>query len=206
MAIVLTTAPEVEPVTLAEMKDHLDFEDTGKDTYITSLIKACRALCEQYTGLTIPTQTWTLWLDRFPESSSIKNDWWDGVRQGANVMETAREVEIPKAPLQTITYLKTYDTDDSASTFAAASYTVDAASRPGRIVLKTGYTWPSSLRTANAIEVEFVAGMTDVDDDIIWAIKALGAHMFENPGDELVAQHLPAHVQAILNTHRMLTI
>ena len=38
---------------------------------------------------------------------------------------------------------------------------MDTASEPGRLVLSASGSWPTGLRPANAIEIEFVAGYGD---------------------------------------------
>ncbi|NIQ97610.1 MAG: hypothetical protein GWN87_28135 [Desulfuromonadales bacterium] len=160
MTFVLKTGPASEPVTLAEAKRYLKVTDTDDDDLINAMITGLREKAEGWLRRALITQTWTLWLDRFPRTRDprapregyfeLPVDHFDAVK---------REIEIPRPPLQSVTFIKTYDTADAASTFAATKYFVDTASTPGRVVLNQGESWPATdLRPANGIEIEFAAG------------------------------------------------
>ncbi len=158
--LTLTTAPTVEPITLDEMKDHLRLTSVDDDTYILDLITTARVWAENFQGRAYNTQTWTYWLD----------DWPDGIA-----------ISLPRPPLQSVSHVKYYDTDDLADTFASTNYLVDTVR--GRIVLNDDADWPTtSLRPANAIEVQFVAGYGDVSGNVPamvrHAIKVLVAHQY----------------------------
>lgn len=160
MSLTIKTPPAEEPVTLAETKAYLDVTDAGDDALISSMITSARAGCESFTGRALVTQTWTLWLDSFPKrkgsgavgavASQLPVDHFDGV---------ARSINLPRPPLQSVTFLKTYDGADNPATFPAASYFVDASSQPARLALNQGASWPAvGLRPVNGVEIEFVAG------------------------------------------------
>ena len=128
---------------MAEAKDYLRISDTQDDLQITSLIHALTERAEMWTGRAWLDQSWTLWLDSFP---LCPNGY-------------ARQIEISRPPLQSVTHLKTYDSAGVGSVLSDSAYLVDTASVPGRIVLQEGHSWPSGgLRSANAIEIEFTAG------------------------------------------------
>ena len=71
MALKLTTAPTVEPVTLAEAKTHLreDLVDAVNDALINNLISAARVHAENVCRRAFITQKWDLYLDTFPLQS-----------------------------------------------------------------------------------------------------------------------------------------
>ncbi|MGB9845891.1 MAG: head-tail connector protein [Desulfotomaculales bacterium] len=136
--LVLITPPATEPVSLAEAKQHLRVDITDDDNLITALITAAREYCEGFQNRAYITQTWQLWLDAWPEGS---------------------EIRIPRPPLQSVSDIKYYGTDDTEYIFDAANYFVDAKSEPGRVVLKYGKSWPTiMLRPTNGICVTFIAG------------------------------------------------
>ncbi len=53
----VTSAPAVEPLTVAEAKAHLRVDHTSDDSYIESLIKAARVTCENFQNRAYITQT-----------------------------------------------------------------------------------------------------------------------------------------------------
>lgn len=141
LALVLVTAPAVEPIDLATAKTHLREDGTHNDALIADLITVAREYCEDYQNRAYITQTWEMWLDSFPSEDYIS---------------------IPLPPLQSVTSVKYYGNDNVEYTMAAADYFVDNKSKPGRLVLADGKSWPSvTLRPANAVCVEFKAGYGD---------------------------------------------
>lgn len=138
MAKQIKTPPAREPVSLALAKSHLRVDGTDDDNLISGLIVAARRWCENYQNRTYMEQTWELWLDDFPAEDYI---------------------EIPLPPLQSITSIKYYDTDDTEATVTATDYIVDATGFIGRVVLADGKSWPTtSLRPAKGVCIEFVCG------------------------------------------------
>src|SRR5690349_16359269 len=91
MSLSLITPPVGEPVTLADAKAHLKIDTSDDDALIGQLITAARARVEWHTGRALMTQSWILWLDRWPD---------DGI------------VAIPLAPLAAVTAVTLYGRDD----------------------------------------------------------------------------------------------
>ena len=171
----LVTAATALPLTLAEIKNQLklDAATTTDDALVMALLRSAVAACEEMTGRALLTQTWRLFLDNWPNTRG-REEWWNGVRDGAVTMldRVGRAIEIPRPPLISITHLKTYDDADSGTEFAAANYYADSHSEPGRLVLRNNQVWPATiLRTANGIEVQFVAGYGATQNDVPHAIR-----------------------------------
>jgi uncharacterized phiE125 gp8 family phage protein len=187
MPLALVTPPTVEPVTLAQAKAHLKVDTADDDALITALIAAARARTEWHTGRALVTQSWMLYLDRWPS---------DGI------------VEIPLPPLQTVTSLTAYARDGSALVIDAAHYVVDFASAPGRLVLKPDYAPPTDLRAANAIALAFTAGYGDAAADVPamlkQAILEIVAFLYENRGE--APAELPPNCLALLAPYRVLKL
>lgn len=185
----LVTDYTVLPVTLAEVKNalKLSVSDTADDALLFGLIRTATDACQEYTGLSLLTQTWRRYLDCFPVKPM---EWWDGVRQGALITEYRSSIELNKSPIQSVTHLKTYTDADVASTFAPSNYYVDTASKPARLVLRNTAIWPTDiLRVANGIEIEFIAGygssQNAVPHGLRQGILQHIAAMYENRGDML---------------------
>ena len=132
----LITAPLEHPVTLAEARQHLRATSIDEDALILALIYAAVEHAENFISGVLITQTWDLSLDVFP---------------GA-------EIELPKAPLQSVTSVKYIDLDGVQQTVASADYQVDAIREPGRIKLVPTASWPSVKEQLNAVTIRFVAG------------------------------------------------
>ena len=139
----VTVPPAGEPVTIGDFKAHARVFDAGDDSYIGGLLPMTRNLLERLQGRAYNTQTLTLTLDRFP----CRCPW----------------IELPRAPLQSVTSV-VYTLADGVTqvTLDPATYVVDAATEPGRIVLNVGDVWPSdALAAVGAIVITYVSGFSD---------------------------------------------
>ena len=148
------TPPAVEPVTLALAKQHLRVDGTTDDGYITSLIMAARVYAEHHTRRVLVTQTWDMYFDQF------------------HYFDT-REIQIPLAPLQSVTWIKYTDTAQTIQTLATDQYVVDARQQPGRVYPAFAKYWPATLPLQNSVNIRFVAGYTSATIDA--ALLALAA-------------------------------
>jgi uncharacterized phiE125 gp8 family phage protein len=137
MSLIIKTPPTLEPVSLIKAKNFLRISDSDDDAFINSLVMAVRQKAETWTRRLLITQTWILWLDSVPEGFTLS---------------------IPHSPLQSVSYIKSYDLANAVNTFDSINYLVDSSSIPGRVALNDGQSWPTSLRGINALEIEFVAG------------------------------------------------
>lgn len=191
MALKLITAPAAEPVSASEAKAHMRVDTSADDTYIGTLITVARQNVEAHLRRALISQTWELVLDGFP----------------------AGMVRLPKPPLASVTSIKYTDVDGVEATFSSAKYLVDTDSEPGRVVLKTGQTWPAvTLQEASAVRVRYVAGYgaagSAVPQAIRQAILLVIGSLYENREDVLVAQGvsigtLPFGVEALLAPYRV---
>lgn len=163
MGLTLITSPTQEPLTLEETKVHLKVDEADDDGLIYALIEAARSYCESYQRRVYISQTWELWLD----------DWPDG-----------DYIALPLPPLQSVTSVIYYDTDDTEATFSSDDYFVDTKNEPGRVHLNYGEVWPTTtLRPANGVVVRFVAGygseVSDVPEKAKQAMKLLIGAWYE---------------------------
>jgi uncharacterized phiE125 gp8 family phage protein len=186
MSLQLTTPPAVEPVTLDDAKAHLRVDTTDDDALITSLISAARARAEWHTGRAFVTQSWVLWLDGWPHGNCV---------------------EIPLPPLQAVTSLTTYASDDAATVLDASLFQIDTASSPARVTLKSPAVI-ANTRKLNAIAIAFDAGYGDAAADVPQAIRTaileMIAELYTNRGD--LESDPPAIAQAMLAPYRVLKL
>lgn len=139
-ALTLHTAPVEEPITLAEAKMHCRITSSTEDALISAWIIAARGRAENYTQRRFITQTWDWSMDAFP--------YYDyGM------------LDVPYAPLQSVTAITYIDDVGIEQTLDPAAYQVDAKSDPGRIAPAVGGTWVvAHSNTLNAVTVRFVCG------------------------------------------------
>jgi uncharacterized phiE125 gp8 family phage protein len=174
MRITTTTAPTVEPVTLAEVKKHLRLATTeagaaaytSEDDLLNRLITVARTQAEQETGRAFITQTKTMYLDGWPDEDFIR---------------------LPYPTLQSaaVTY-RLEDDDDYDETLSTVD--TDIVSEPGRVVLQPNESWPSgTLYTDRPIKIVFVCGYGDDADDVPENIKSAMllkiSDLYENRGE-----------------------
>lgn len=190
LRITQVTAPAQLPVTLGEAKEQLriDTDDVVDEALLAGILVSATNLCELFTRRALITQTWDLFLDDWPAQRRRDEALWEGWREGAEsvLLSSPNFVVLPKPPLQSVTHVKTYDDSDVATTFAATRYFVDAATEPGRLVLRVSQSAPTATRAANAIEIRFVAGygnnFADVPQPLRDGILRLTAWAYENRG------------------------
>lgn len=195
MALTIVTEPASEPLTLAEVKDHLRLSETvgsAEDSVITYYQQTARRYCERFQNRAYIEQTWKLVITAFPRQPYI---------------------EIPLPPLMSIDHVKYYGTGGTATTMTAANYYVDTDAEPGRVHLQYGEVWPgATLRPVAGVEVQFVAGYgsagSSVPDEIKQAINMFTGHLYENreattPAGNIQARELPLGVQSLLTLDRV---
>ena len=186
---VIVSAPASEPVTAAELRTHLRADATElPDAEANELIEEARQYIEDHYGIAFFTQSWRLSLDRWPNGSE---PWWDGVRQGSiTELSGGRpySLKLPRFPLQSVTSVTVYDeADDDTAVNVANTFHIDVYQKPGRMTIKAGSTWPVALRSANAIQIIYVAGYANVDDipaSLKRAVKQLAAYLYSHRGDD----------------------
>jgi uncharacterized phiE125 gp8 family phage protein len=176
MALSLVTAAAAEPLTLTEAKLHLRVDHSTDDDLITALIKASREYCENFTRRAIPSQTFDLKLDGFPDL-----------------------IELPMPPVTAITSITYVDANGDTQTLSSSLYRTDLPSGPkaqrARIEPAYGQVWPSTRAVVNAVTVRFVAGYSTYPGSILAAMKLLIGHWYEQR--EAVSVSIGANVQTV---------
>jgi hypothetical protein len=201
----LKTGPAEDPVTITEAKDYLRVDGNLEDSRILTMIKAATTRLEQHIDQKFISQVWYQYMDRFPMSS--KNDWWDGVREMAisELYTPATSIDLMIGPAISVVAFNTYADDGIAQLFPASSYVVDNSGTYGRIALKLGGVWPTTiLRKVNGIEIEFQVGIASnaasVPYDLKQSVLEYVAMLYENRGDEKPA--IPVTALAILEPYK----
>lgn len=157
MTLKRITAPDTEPITLAEAKKHLRVEHDVDDTLIGALIAAAREQAEHELGRALVTQTWSRVLDAFPVA----------------------EIPLGMPPVRSVASIVYIDPDGAETTLPADQYALDATTSPGWVLPAADSAWPATMDTANAVEIRFVCGYgsaADVPQAIRqWMLLQIGA-------------------------------
>lgn len=162
MHLRVTTAPASQAVSDAEAVAHAKIDSdaaTADSSLITAAVKASILWVEGYCYRSLVTQTITLELDSF---------------------EFIGPFYIPRPPFIAVTTLKTFDSDDNATTISSDNYRILGLD-PARIEQKAdGWTID---RTNKAVELIYTAGYgaaSTVPNDIKAAIMLVFADLYEN--------------------------
>jgi uncharacterized phiE125 gp8 family phage protein len=181
--LVRTVDATVEPISVSDVNGWLALNTNPIRT--SMLIKTARDRAERYMHRAMNTQSWRMSRDLWPGGSV---DWWDAwhaIRTEAGHYY----IELPYAPLQSVTSVKTYDIDDTATTITVDDvFIVDTDAQPGRLILRTGQPWPVDTRRGVRVEIVYVAGYGDDPEDVPAEFRQgmlqHVAWMHENRGDE----------------------
>lgn len=175
-------------VTLAEAKLHLRIEPdfTGHDATLTTFALAATQWVENETRQQLVSRDFLLTLDSFPACGVIK---------------------LPRVPLASVASVQYRDAAGALQTLATSAYTVDDVTRPGRIVLALGSSWPTTSAMANAVEVRFTTGYgtaVDVPQILKQCVLLMLGSMFENREGAIDRRIdvVPLAVESIVSQHQ----
>ena len=192
MRFVLLTQPAAEPVSLTELRAHVQVEHSLDDALLTACGVAARVWAENHCRRVFVTQTFEGYCDEFPCS---------------------RELMLGHGTLQGVDSVTYFDADGAEQTLDPATYFVDTVRVPGRVWLKNGATWPATESgRPNAVKVQFVAGFgdpADVPEPIKSAIKLLAASAYANREPEItgtIVSKIGLPVEALLGHYRILRV
>ena len=196
-----TVDPATPVVTTATLKTFLKIDGSDEDTILDQLIASATNMAEVYTRRAFITQTFKLTMDRF-DASETNHIMLGGQYDLPDThVFSSGYVELMRPPIQSVTSITTYATDNSSSVFASSNYTL--GENDGRIYLDIGSTFPASLRDKNAVEIIYIAGYgdaaTDVPDAIVTGVMFQAANMYENRS----CAALTNGVMDLLNSYRL---
>lgn len=187
MALVQTSNPAAEPLTVAEAKAHLRVDGSADDVLIGSLILTSRLHVEAALGLALISQGWKLVLDTWPK---------------------AGDVLLPLWPIIEIGEVRVLAADGASAVVDPDAYIVDIASRPCRII-RCGML-PAPGRIRGGIEIDLTTGFGDSAGDVPATIRQalllLVAHWYERRDPlEIGAPEtrIPDAVSSLLEPYRI---
>lgn len=165
--------PEIEPVTLDEMKVHLrEYEETtAQDDQLTELITGGREWVENYTGRALIDQSWRLTLIGPVVYGGFSGDAVRGFvgyplrlgyYSGAFSLSPRGEILLRKSPVLSITSVQTIDQAGVIADVAAGTYELrEAKSKWPRIFPLNTAIWLANGLVGSDLRVEFRGGYAD---------------------------------------------
>jgi hypothetical protein len=202
-SLTLVTAPASEPVSLAEAKAWAKIDAGDDDPLVAALIAAAREAAENYLRRSLISQTWKLTQDLPPGQSA------DCLGEGvydlpATILDgdLPRAFKLPRGPVQSVSSVVTYDTDNDSSTYASSNYYVDTAG--DRLVLNENAVWPAPLRPRAAIAITYVAGYGDSSGSIPQAIRTAMLMHIQRMYDGRIVCDMPEGCQRLYRPYRLL--
>lgn len=155
----VVTGPSVEPVTLAEAKNHLNLSpsDEAHDEILAQYIAASRQQLETDINFALIVRTMRV---KIPEIASVR---------------------LPMGPLATVSSITYFDRDNVSQTLSTSLYSVDTATDSIRLI---GDSFPSVYDRWDAVTVNYTIGKaanaTQVPPLCKSAVLLLVGHYFEN--------------------------
>lgn len=188
-SVEVVTPASASLLRLDDLRAHVSQHVQDDDAMLEDLSMAAGTWAESYLGRRLLETT--------------LRAWYDAPLPGPVVL-------LPE-PATAVTSVTAYSDTDAASVVSGTAYQVDRVAIPTRLVLRAGQTWPSPLRPARAVAVEYTAGWATpeaVPLAIKQALKLLVGHWYEHRVPVQMGGHwqvLPYGVEALLMPYRVRT-
>lgn len=181
----LITEPTELPITLAQLKAHLQEVSDDQDEYLKELLKRSLDDAAGECSLAGGVGTYRYKTDRFPSWPQLTGE--------------EKPITLPRGPAVSLTSVKYFDEDDAEQTMPSTDYWFDAAS--GRIQPKT--EWPDTMPgRPGAVTVLFTAGYTaaNVPKKFVQAVLLIAANHYRHRGDDDkgIAESIPLAASRLL--------
>lgn len=142
MSLTVTSYPTQEPITLDEIKEHLniDYEIDEYDGLLEAYISAARQYCEKRLGRRLINTTYEY-----------------------KIKDFASEIELPVSPVISIDSITYIDINSSPNrqTVTSTVYGLDSGVHPPVVYLEYGQSWPSNRGARNDVIITLTAGYQD---------------------------------------------
>lgn len=176
---VLITPANIEPVSLEELKDHVGITDSETNALLYRQLARARRQVEWLTGLGLALETWEQLFDA--------------------VDVTGDRLRLGRSPVTSVTSVTVKYQDGTTGTMSASGYYATRDS----LALASGASWPSPLRTYEALVVRYVAGEVPIDGSPLReAVLKLAAWYFSARGDQDTGGAIPDDVWDALGSYR----
>ena len=202
----VNTSATIAPLTYTEIRDYLRLDEGVDEALLITLLKMATQHVENYTGRALINRTYNLFIDGIDE---VDYPLWEGTKVGPDMSIRKRYIELPTAPVSSVSAITSFNDQDTETTFSSSKYYLDSTREPARIYLRDGEAWPTGLRVANGLKIVYVAGYgsakADVPEAIRLSLLQLIAFNYEHRGDFEGTLRQPLMIQALLQPYRRLS-
>lgn len=158
--MILTKAPALEPVSLAQIKSEIGAYPPGDDILLSCLVTAARVVLEARSGLLFLAQGWRLVWDPLPDGCVLK---------------------LPFAPVRKVEAVRLCDGDSRPAGLDTARVSLETNCNSQSLRLAPGLV-PRDAAIDCRLEVDLVAGLAanprDLPREITQAVGDLAIHWF----------------------------
>ncbi|MEL7486430.1 MAG: head-tail connector protein [Pseudomonadota bacterium] len=190
MSLTMIAPPAGEPVSLAEMKEHLRVTHADEDALIAAYAGAARQAVEARAGLGLMTQAWRWTLDAAP----------------------AETIVFPLSPVASVDAVRLRDEDGGETLVDPERYAVSPGA-PGRLRATAPWTSLSSVDTPPlaGVEIDFTIGWPDAESvpaSLSQAVRLLTADYFDHRDVAAsgLTRRLPETVDALIAPYRQVRL
>lgn len=184
MLLTQVTGPTTGAVSISEVKANTNIDFDDDDVLVHGLIEAATRAVGEMSGRVLMTETW---------SASFASG-----QRG--------KLCLPKSPVQSITSITYYDSDDVQQTANVNDFYLFRDDDVAYLCPKSGSEWPNANTDRwDAITVTFVAGYTAVPTSLKHAVLMMVDHYYENRGatSERKVSEVPLGVDHLVSLDRV---
>lgn len=185
-----SVAPTMDPVSLSDVKAHLNVSHNDDDSLLTSYLKAATNFVEQRTNRCFVHQTRVCKMRTFADTRYVHG----------------RRIYLPRSPLSSVTSISYIASDGTTTTLPSSDYIVSTGDKPGRISEAYNATWPDTRVYDDNVTITYVVGhsssSTGVPPQAALAIEQLVAHWYRTrePVAQAAMQPVPLTIEALLES------
>jgi uncharacterized phiE125 gp8 family phage protein len=187
----VTTPPDIEPVTVDELKQELRIDDTSMDALLARHITAAREAVERLTRRALITQTITATFPAWPY-----ND--DGA------------LSLPVGNVLEVSTVKYWDENNAQQTVSEDDYFY-LSGQPGGVQFGESFQFPSVYPRRDAIEIVFTAGFGESASSVPMMLKvAILQYAAYNVSEALpvnvgnIVNEMPLKFRTLVNSYRVI--
>lgn len=179
-------SPVADVISLDEAKKWARITADTENTLLDTCRRSAQHAVEQETGLALRTQTRDVFLD---------------------VVDGTLALPAQSVPLQSVTWVKSYNTAGALQTLDVSNYALDLAG--ARIGLSLSGVWPTDLRPFQPYVIRIVSGWPDVASmppPLVHAVGLLTGFYANEGRNRFVAKDLRDSYEDVIAPYRLVTV
>ena len=194
------------PLSLDYVKQNINWysSDTTNDTRLENLQWEAIDFIERYLNRSLLTQTRQQIRSSWGGIAPFFNYYFQGASYPQPVNTAPYVMHLPRPPLQSVSSITYYDTNNTLQTLSSSLYTVITDDNgPGRVVRNINATYPAVYPREDCITIQYVSGWTSLPWSIQRAICLLIGHFNESreAASDKQLYSIPFGVENLLNAY-----